>query len=214
MGRKANGGMVSIDAVGRGLDCQCFCPQCDSPLIAVQGDILQHHFRHYSDTCHGAAETALHLFAKQIIRESLFLELPELYEPIGRVVSATLEHHLGDCVPDVLLQYDTGETIAVEIWVAHQVPPAKVGVYRDRQMGVVEIDLRAYVTAQKSDAQWADIVLLDAPRKWLSPPRAVWLRSRADPRNHYCDHPGCLAWGSFGFARAWFCFDHRADGDI
>lgn len=33
---------------------------------------------------------------------------------------------------------------------------------------------------------------------------------------HYCEHPGCKAWGGNGFARngnvkdtIWFCFEHR-----
>lgn len=36
---------------------------------------------------------------------------------------------------------------------------------------------------------------------------------------HWCRHPGCAKWGSFGFARNlrdephWFCFEHRGDGE-
>ena len=30
---------------------------------------------------------------------------------------------------------------------------------------------------------------------------------------HWCDHPGCKRWGSFGYAgrqgSTWFCGDHR-----
>ena len=31
---------------------------------------------------------------------------------------------------------------------------------------------------------------------------------------HYCEHPGCKAWGSFGYdigkgETKWFCFEHR-----
>lgn len=34
---------------------------------------------------------------------------------------------------------------------------------------------------------------------------------------HWCEHPGCIKWGSFGFANGkeaprWFCGDHRAAG--
>jgi|GEM_PF-3128632 hypothetical protein len=36
--------------------------------------------------------------------------------------------------------------------------------------------------------------------------------------DHYCEHPGCKAWGSFGFdtgggAMAWYCGTHREDGE-
>ncbi|TWB61709.1 hypothetical protein FBZ98_1011054 [Rhizobium sp. ERR 922] len=32
--------------------------------------------------------------------------------------------------------------------------------------------------------------------------------------NHYCEHPGCKAWGGFGYdigkgETKWFCFEHR-----
>ncbi|MCL6708604.1 hypothetical protein M8R20_16545 [Pseudomonas sp. R2.Fl] len=34
--------------------------------------------------------------------------------------------------------------------------------------------------------------------------------------DHNCEHPGCKAWGSFGFdagGMSWYCRDHRADGE-
>ncbi|MFC6489663.1 hypothetical protein [Nitratireductor sp. GCM10026969] len=36
---------------------------------------------------------------------------------------------------------------------------------------------------------------------------------------HYCEHPDCTAWGSFGFSRGkdqpskWFCGEHRSAGE-
>lgn len=36
---------------------------------------------------------------------------------------------------------------------------------------------------------------------------------------HYCEHPGCKEWGSFGYSRSkhipsrWFCWEHREDGE-
>jgi hypothetical protein len=35
---------------------------------------------------------------------------------------------------------------------------------------------------------------------------------------HWCEHPGCISWGGWGFARgrgnpAWFCYEHREDGE-
>jgi hypothetical protein len=33
---------------------------------------------------------------------------------------------------------------------------------------------------------------------------------------HYCMHPDCKKWGSFGFAtrygQTWFCYEHKGDG--
>lgn len=36
--------------------------------------------------------------------------------------------------------------------------------------------------------------------------------------NHCCQHPGCKKWGSFGFdmgsgLQAWYCGEHKTDGD-
>lgn len=48
----------------------------------------------------------------------------------------------------------------------------------------------------------------DAPQP--APP-GIW--------EHLCEHPGCSAWGSFGFTRGrnwpvrWYCHEHRAEGE-
>ena len=35
---------------------------------------------------------------------------------------------------------------------------------------------------------------------------------------HYCMHPGCAAWGSFGFEKRygqeWYCSEHKRDGEV
>jgi hypothetical protein len=42
-------------------------------------------------------------------------------------------------------------------------------------------------------------------------------RPKKPIEEHWCEHPACRKWGSFGFqgpyGTAWFCGDHRADGD-
>ena len=151
-GKAADGRMVSVDAVVRGLDCDCVCPSCGADLVAAKGEIYQHHFRHYTDRadCIAARETAIHQFAKQIILEKLQLALPD---PLGVMVKATAECRLGDIIPDVLAEYDSGETLAVEIWVAHQVPVHKVRTYNQLRQAAVEIDLRAYRLTEKSEVR-------------------------------------------------------------
>ena len=63
-GRTANG-MVSINDVVRGLDCECVCPQCFGMLVACKGGVVRPYFRHHADpeVCIKARETALHLYA-------------------------------------------------------------------------------------------------------------------------------------------------------
>lgn len=41
----------------------------------------------------------------------------------------------------------------------------------------------------------------------------------AGPYVHYCEHPGCKAWGAFGFASGpsapnWFCSEHKPEWKV
>jgi transcription initiation factor IIF auxiliary subunit len=172
-GMAADGRMVSVEAVERGVACECFCPKCQARLVAAKGEVIRHHFRHYVEggpACSEARETAIHQFAKQIICDRLFVSLPD---PLGTMIRATEETRLGDVVPDVLAEYDRGETVAIEIWVAHQVPEHKVRHYNNHRQAAVEIDLRPYRLTDKTEADWETIVLHEAERSWLSPPEQI-----------------------------------------
>jgi hypothetical protein len=50
---------------------------------------------------------------------------------------------------------------------------------------------------------------LTATEVQLPPPAGIF--------EHWCEHPGCAHWGSFGFQRGrvpvYFCFRHRGDGE-
>ena len=61
--------MVHVREVKNGRECGCLCPICKSPLIAKQGDHKVWHFAHTPgmDKCPGAAESGLHLAAKEIL---------------------------------------------------------------------------------------------------------------------------------------------------
>jgi len=81
-----NGKILRIAEVYNGLSCGCICPnsQCGAKLIAVQGNEVTWHFRHYSESyngqmeyeCAGAIETAIHLLAKDIMAEKMEQVLP------------------------------------------------------------------------------------------------------------------------------------------
>lgn len=173
-GRDANGRMISAGAAQRGLDCECVCAECGDRLIAAKGDIYQHHFRHLVErdgSCSLGGETAIHLFAKQLICDRLRVGLPD---PVGSaMVDAVPEYRIDDLIPDVLCTYDTGETVAVEIWVAHQVPGSKVDRYNDMRQAAVEIDLRPYRLTSKNEVDWEEAILNKASRTWLSPPNHI-----------------------------------------
>lgn len=70
--------VVHISDVESGRACDCTCPGCGVPLEAVKGQVRQHHFRHAVEVeCEGAAESAIHRAAKQMLRERKQLNLPE-----------------------------------------------------------------------------------------------------------------------------------------
>lgn len=177
-GQDATGRIISIDAVSRGLACELFCPECKSPLVAVKGDILQHHFRHYSTACEHAAETTLHLFAKQCICDQPeLLALPKfqgLPITMGKVVATKPDGHTlpSGLIPDAHIEYDSGETLAVEVWVRHQSSIAKVETYNRDGQTAIEIDLTRFRFTRKIDKQWREIVLTQARRIWLCPPKS------------------------------------------
>lgn len=176
-GRIANGTLVSINDVVRGLDCECVCPQCFGMLIACKGEIVRPYFRHYADPvlCIKARETALHIYAKQLIVRARRLTVPR---EIGVIKSAELETRLPFGMrPDVLLEYETGETLAVEVWVEHQVPAGKTKIYAENNQAGIEIDLRAYRYADQDD--WDTLILDTAPRHWIVPPLVIRLENEA-----------------------------------
>ena len=183
-GKAGDGLMVSVDFVERGLACNCVCVGCGARLIAHKGEVYVHHFRHESESDCQAGETAIHLFAKQLICGRLQLRLPD---PCGVMIKATEEYPgLPDIRPDVLAEFDNGETVAIEIWVAHQVPQNKVAAYNKMRQAAVEIDLRPYHHAEKSEAEWERAILFDASRGWLSPPEYI-RRQREEERQRWID---------------------------
>jgi hypothetical protein len=172
-GRAADGNMMAIQSVVRGLACECACPACNGALVACKGEVVRPYFRHYVEPliCSNARETALHLFAKQLIVREQRLRLPF---DLGDMRSARVETQLPFGVrPDVLVEYQTGETVAVEIWVSHQVDAAKAKIYAEHDQAALEIDLRPYRDVDQAD--WPLVILENADRWFVYPPLAVRL---------------------------------------
>jgi hypothetical protein len=66
----AQGHWRDVDAVPRGKACGCFCPDCQGPLIARQGDVLVHHFAHDDRReCRHALEASLYGMAINLLTE-------------------------------------------------------------------------------------------------------------------------------------------------
>jgi hypothetical protein len=74
----------------KGLKANCICPSCNKPLLAVLGNKQVHHFRHYNEDCGAALQSALHLFAKQVIKKHKKIVLPSKSINIGDLINRQL----------------------------------------------------------------------------------------------------------------------------
>lgn len=73
-----NKAIVHVSQVVGGMQCNCFCPTCHSPLIAVKGEVRQHHFRHVVDReCHYAFANSIYLALVNLIAKTKKIAVPE-----------------------------------------------------------------------------------------------------------------------------------------
>lgn len=162
----SEGRLRSIEDVGRGLTCQCTCPQCHLPVLAKQGTRREWHFAHAPGSeCAQGAETALHQASKQLLVEAGGLMLPsqafeaEICLGSGRVdrgraerpaywvdfADAQQERLIQGVRPDVLAIVGS-RILAIEVAVTHFVDEHKAGRLRSLQLPALEIDLSVYRT--------------------------------------------------------------------
>ena len=64
----ADGKIVHVDEVPRGLQCGCSCPHCHERLMARHGDVREHGFAHHSDN-RGANLEICYMNSKNIIND-------------------------------------------------------------------------------------------------------------------------------------------------
>lgn len=140
------------------------CARCGKPLVAKKGSIRRHHFAHFEVTsCQGAAESALHMLAKELLAELDSFTVPP-YDfvrqrktklgvsvrhqalvadgeqfPIRRV---RVEKNEGDFVPDIIIESDA-KALILEVAVTHKVTRAKLRKIRRRNVPAIEIRLDA-----------------------------------------------------------------------
>jgi hypothetical protein len=151
------GELVEVSEVERGLQCGCFCPNCNSPLIARKGGGMIHHFAHKNEgNCKGALETTLHLGAKDILDRFKKIMLPPvitflrwdysilLYNEQTLVFDKiSLEKRLDDIIPDIIIEIQ-GKELIIEIAVSHYIDNRKKEKIERLNISTLEIDLRKY----------------------------------------------------------------------
>lgn len=165
-GKHRNGKLVHINEAERGKQCNCVCPDCETSLIARQGDVTAWHFAHSQPVeCYG--ESVLHKVAKQIISEAAgsqkkFL-IPGLEKElvaedvIGKpyvvnwkysqnsllIAEAKEEIAIGNgLITDILISSNSLDSkLAVEIFVTHKKSEFDIQKFSEIKHDVIEIDL-------------------------------------------------------------------------
>jgi hypothetical protein len=166
--------LVHVDKVPNGQECGCVCPNplCNSPLVAAANSKdkkykQSSHFKHKNADCGYAAESVVHLLAKDIIeRQKAFRfrqkNFPSPYKKdklgkihrFGKSVSTLdrrlkihdiqLEKAIGTIRSDVYCTIKVGEQsypINIEIKVSHAVDEAKKEKLKELKLTTIEVDL-------------------------------------------------------------------------
>ena len=148
-----NGNLISINEVKSGLKCDCFCPVCNSQLVARKGKIKVHHFAHYnSNECESYGESMLHLLAKKIIEENKYLLVPDFAKEVGSysnfkkidLTKIEVEKGYNDIKPDIIAWVGDENNFFVEIAVTHKVDYEKLLKIKEYNVSTLEIDLGDY----------------------------------------------------------------------
>lgn len=152
-----DGVMLHIDAVPNGAACGCFCPHCNSPLVAKNGvvdGVRQHHFAHANGhECAGAYESSIHLLAKEVLTEARCINIPKTERgdrPSGHVVLRKVEAEKYDeqygIKPDVEGIMTNGDRLLIEFNFTHKVDAKKRKIIVDNHLKCLEIDLKYQAT--------------------------------------------------------------------
>lgn len=201
-GLNKNNKLVHISQVESGLKCCCFCPSCRSPLIAVKGKEKEHHFRHNCDCqCTSGLESAIHMAAKQIIKEKMYITLPEYVVTLSGEDSRRIEHRVQKTIigtdgkvihfeavqeeasiygmrADILAKRGN-KSLVIEIFYRHRVDDHKRKKLVEADVSAVEINV--------SDLKTEDIKNWEHFWLYINDPQHVrWLHN-ARSQTHYPD---------------------------
>jgi hypothetical protein len=177
--------LTSVNDVVSGLACHCACPSCGGQLIARKGEIKTWHFAHHQSECANAAESALHLAAKEIVNihsglafpgKDLLTPIDDLATPFGSWVkfeTVELEAPVGSLRVDCLGTVES-KKYAVEIKVTHQVDFEKAETLKQLNLPTIEIDLSMLHQESWTWESLTDAVLHNhSIRTWIHFPESI-----------------------------------------
>lgn len=179
-----NGRLYTPDEVDQGKACGCYCPSCQSPLIANLPKVKRNYFSHHrAKECAGGYETALHRMGKQIIEDAGYVWLPSksfhfrvhvaedvyisenvVFEPHRTELLDVVSEQMAEIWrPDLTANLKNGSTVYIEIKVSHEVDEPKARALDN----LMEIDLATVSPEEVRDLDaLREIVLRTAPRHW------------------------------------------------
>lgn len=153
----------TIYEVATGIACDCFCPICKNPLEAKNagkewdkplntGQKIAHFAHSDGSNCAGASESILHLMAKEVLIETLSLNLPALHFK-GVKLKDKMIFNFDSCVLEKRIKIDNthiqpdailvkGKTeLYIEFYKTHLVDDSKIGKIILLNKSTIEIDL-------------------------------------------------------------------------
>ena len=179
----SNGQLITIENAIRGLACNCFCISCEEPVIARKGLIREHHFAHASqkESCNIQRESLLHLYAKEVIRNKLGLQLPPMpgTHPESEDQTSWWDFERVDeevpqpgFQPDLVAHLRDGSQLFIEIAVTSFIDEEKLERIKTVGIHTVEIDLRELLFSKQTipSEEVATLILMQTHNKsWIYP---------------------------------------------
>lgn len=168
----AEGRMVHVDSVPRGLQCGCTCPNCHEPLLARHGEKNEHGFAHHSDTRGANLKICymviLYKLAEQIIQTKKRIHAPSYYgifpekgiEFVDVKVDSSYERD--DKQPDVIATTVDGTQYLIEFTFDYKVQHKQSINYKN--LNCLEIDL----SRQSLETVEKFLLESNSDRKWLN----------------------------------------------
>lgn len=154
-----NGRLVHISEVENGLQPDCVCPACASPLVARKGSLKVHHFAHAAES-NCQPETVMHLLCKQLLAEKVEASISEgthlcvswtcrdcddshEFDLTNGICKCAVEHDLGVLRPDVALLNSQHEpAVFLEVVVTHPPDEHVIAYCVERNIPMFEFKLK------------------------------------------------------------------------